>query len=206
MSPWGIDMVGILRRHRPRLFTTSDFRTLTGVSPTAATQALRRLAMRRLVLKIKRGVWINGLESDINAFEAVPFLTAPWPSYVSLYSALSQYGIVAEIPHLVYGVTSGPPAKYRTPIGDFSLHHLSPRLIWGYETRREGDATYLIAEREKAFLDLVYLALIPRSPLRMPRRRESRWDLNAVKLKKYVARFKFPPLRSALCEMGALKY
>lgn len=202
MSPSGIDLVGILNRHDLRVFTTSDFRTLTGLAPSAATQALRRLAARQLLLRIKRGAWVNRLASSFNTFEAVPYLASPWPSYVSLHSALSQYGVVAEIPHVVYGVTSGPPAKYRTAIGDFSLHHLPSHLIWGYETRREGPSVYLVAEPEKAFLDLVYLALIPRSPLRMPHKRGRRWDLDITKLKRYARRFQFRPLSEVLPRIG----
>lgn len=200
MSPAGIELVGLLHRHDLRIFTTADFQTLTGAAPSAATQALRRLAARGLVLRIKRGVWVNRF-IDCHAFEAVPFLTAPWPAYVSLYSALSHGGIVAEIPHVIYGVTAGPPAKYRTGIGDFALHHLPSRLIWGYATRQEGAATYLIAEPEKAFLDLVYLSLIPRSPLRVPHKRSHRWNLDAATLKKYAVRFHFSPLRKAVHRM-----
>jgi predicted transcriptional regulator of viral defense system len=198
-------MVSTLRRYPLRLFTTSDFRTLTGVSSSAATQALRRLLARELVLKIKRGLWSSRLGPDIDPFEAVPFLAAPWPSYVSLYSALSQHGIVAEIPHVIFGVTSGPPFKRQTPVGNFSLHHLPPHLIWGYETRKEGAATYLMAEPEKAFLDLVYLALTPRSPLQLPHKRSRRWNLDVIKLTEYCRRFNFPPLQPALQKLGACR-
>lgn len=193
MSPTGMDIISLMHRHRLRIFTTADFRTLTHLSATAATQTLRRLAARQLVLRIKRGVWVNGL-AGVHAFEAVPFLTAPWPAYVSLHSALSHAGIVAEIPHVIYGVTSGPPAKYHTAIGDYSLHHLPAHLLWGFTTRQEGAAIYLIAEPEKAFLDLVYLALMPRSPLQMPHKRSRRWNLDAATLKQYAARFQFPAL------------
>lgn len=201
MSPTGLDIISVLHRHRLRIFTTADFRTLTNLSATAATQTLRRLAARQLVLRIKRGVWVNGL-AGAHAFEAVPFLTAPWPAYVSLHSALSHADIVAEIPHVIYGVTSGPPAKYHTAMGDYSLHHLPSHLMWGFTTRQEGAATYLIAEPEKAFLDLVYLALIPRSPLQMPHKRSRRWNLDAAKLKTDAARFQFPALAPALRELG----
>ena len=43
-------------------------------------------------------------------------------------------------------------------------------------------------------MDLVYLALIPRSPLELPIKREHKWDLDKEKLKRYAARFKFEPL------------
>ena len=55
-----------------------------------------------------------------------------------------------------------------------------------------------MAEREKAFLDLVYLALTPRSPLRPPHKRGRSWDLDKVKLTAYARRFDYKPLESWL--------
>lgn len=199
----GLDLIRILHDHRLRTFTTGDFQTLTRLSSVAAAQALRRLAGRKLVLKMKRGLWVNQL-ANIHVFEVVPYLTLPWLSYVSLYSALSQYGIVAEVPHVIYAVTCGPPSKYKTAVGDFFFHHLPNHLMWGYEVRKEGESTYVIAEPEKAFLDLVYLALIPRSLLRLPTKRERRWKLDTTKLKKYVRRFQFQPMLLALKKLEVL--
>lgn len=187
----------LLRRiqaHELRVFTTADVITLTGLAPAAATKALARLAAQELVTRIKKGVWVNKLAADLNPYEAVPQLRAPWPAYVSLHSALADYGVIEEIPHLVYAVSPAMPRRYHTAIGDFSIHHLPRRLIWGYEVKRQGRASYPIAEPEKAFLDLVYLALIPRSPLGLPQKRERAWTLDARTLKRYAARFEFAPL------------
>lgn len=188
------DLLSVIRGHRLRVFTTSDLMTLTGLSRTAAAHALRRVASRQLVRRIKRGLWINGMTEDIAPYELVPHLVAPWPAYVSLYSALAGYGVVQEIPQIIYAVTSSRPRRYRTPLGSFHFHHLPARLIWGYEMKRAGGAAYPIAEPEKAFLDLAYLALIPRSPLELPRGRGKAWNLDRGKLKEYAARFGFPPL------------
>ena len=196
------EIIGILREHDLRIFTTADFITLSGLKAASATQALLRLAAQNLIVRIKRGVWVNKLFSDLDPYEAVPFLRAPWPAYVSLHSALADYGVVEEIPHLVYAVTSTMPRKYPTPIGEFRFHHLPKRLIWGYEIRQTGAGQYPVAEREKAFLDLVYLALTPRSPLRLPHKRERRWDLDKVKLTVYARRFEYKPLESWLKTNG----
>lgn len=198
MNVSAASLLKLLQRHGLRVFTSADIITLTGLAPAAATKALTRLAEQDLVGRIKRGVWVSRLSTDSNPYEAVPYLRAPWPAYVSLYSALSDHGVVEEIPHVVYAVSAAPPKRYRTSIGEFSIHHLPERLVWGYAVKRQGQASYPVAEPEKAFLDLVYLALIPRSPLELPHKRERRWDLNKEALKRYAARFGFGPLTNWL--------
>ncbi|MBI4061537.1 MAG: type IV toxin-antitoxin system AbiEi family antitoxin domain-containing protein [Elusimicrobia bacterium] len=186
--------IGLIQKHGLRVFTTADFITLSGLAAAAATHALSRLAAQGLIARIKRGVWASRLAADLNAYEAVAYLRAPWPAYISLYSALADYGIVEEIPHVVYGVSPAPPKRYQTAIGDFSIHHLPARLIWGYRVARPGKTSYLLAEPEKAFLDTVYLALIPRSVIGFPHKRGRRWKLDRNKLRRYAKRFRFPPL------------
>ena len=186
--------VKLIQTHHLRVFTTADFATLSKLAASAATHALRRLPRNNLTVQIKRGIWVNAIAQNINPFEAVPYLRFPWPAYVSLYSALADFGVVSEIPQVIYAVSSATPKRYRTPIGSFHIHHLPEHLIWGYEVRRAGHETYPLADPEKAFLDLVYLALIPRSPIQLPHKRGKTWNLNIAKLKKYAARFDFKPL------------
>jgi len=188
------DMASLLEEHDQRVFTTGDFAILSGTSVALASQHLRRMTASGLVTRIKRAVWINRLARGINPCEAVPYLRAPWPAYVSLHSALSEHGVIEEIPQVTYAVTPALPWRYRTPLGAFHYHHLPNRLIWGYSVRRSGSASYPMADPEKAFLDLVYLALIPRSPLGFPRKREKAWNLDTAKLMRYAGRFKYPPL------------
>ncbi len=187
-------LTALLQRHHIRIFTTRDLGLLAGVPPAAAAQSLHRLAADGLVARIKRGVWIHRAAPGLHPFEAVPALSAPWPSYVSLHSALSAHGLIEEVPHVTRAVTSGLPRKYPGPLGDFQFHHLPNRLLWGFTRHRTGEAVYPLAEPEKAFLDLAYLALIPRSPLGFPRKRTARWHLDAGKALWYAARFGFPPL------------
>ncbi|MBI3292138.1 MAG: type IV toxin-antitoxin system AbiEi family antitoxin domain-containing protein [Elusimicrobia bacterium] len=189
-----------MRDHRLRVFRTADVMTLARMSPFGATQALRRLAAQGLITRIKRGLWVNRILQDFHPFEAVPFLTAPWPSYVSLYSALAEAGVVDEIPEITYAVSSGRPDQQRTLVGVFFIHHLPTRLMWGYEMKMVGQGRYPLADPEKAFLDLVYLALVPRSSLGFPHKRGSRWELDLVKLKTYALRFNYPRLLEFLKE------
>lgn len=107
MSISATDILDLLRKNELRIFRTTDIATLTGMSASSATHILERLRKQNLLTKNKRGLWVNALSSNINSFEYLPYLTAPWPSYVSLHSALSGLGIIEEIPHVIYGVTAG---------------------------------------------------------------------------------------------------
>ena len=200
MSVSAAALVRLMQKHSLRVFSTSDLVTISGLAPAAATQALRRLAAEDLVVRIKKGLWVSKLAADFNPYEALPGLRAPWPAYVSLYSVLADLGLVEDIPQVVYGVCAGPPKRLRTPIGEFHVHHLPARLIWGYEFKHQGHAGYPVAEPEKAFLDLAYLALIPRCPLAFPVKRGKKWELDVPKLRQYAKRFEFPPLESWLKE------
>ena len=70
--------------------------------------------------------------------------------------------------------------------------------MWGFEMRQTGLGQYPIADREKAFLDLVYLALTPRSPLQLPHKRGRAWELDKFTLTVYAKRFNYAPLKSWL--------
>jgi len=198
MSQSATGLLKQLQDHRFRLFTTSDVMTLTGMKPPAATQALRRLAAQGLLSPIKRGLWANRMIQDLDPMETISHLTAPWPSYVSLYSALSLHRIIEEVPQAIYAVSAARARRYHTPIGDYRIHHLPQRLIWGFQIEHHGRASFPMADPEKAFLDLAYLGLIPRSPLGMPYQRDKRWKLDFRKLAAYAKRFRFPPLLNYL--------
>ena len=194
MSRPATELLKRLQDHDLRFFTTADVITLARQSPAAATHALRRLASQGLLVALKRGVWAVRFVESLDPMEAVPHLTSPWPGYVSLYSALSRYGLIEEVPHLIYAVSTVRTRRYQTPLGEFRIHHLPKELIWGFREEHSGRGSFPVAEPEKAFLDLAYLGLIPRSPLGLPYKRDHRWKLDLAKLKRYARRFQFPPL------------
>lgn len=202
MSQPATALLRLLQRHHLRCFTTADLRAIAGMKTSAAAQALRRLAAQELVVRIRRGLWVLAPTEALSLYEAVPYLAAPWPACVSLYSALADAGVVEEIPHLVYGVTAGRSLKIHTSLGPVHLHHLPARFLWGYRTKTAGQVRYPVADPEKAFLDLLYLSLVPRTGLRPPPRRTRRLPLDRTLLKRYAARFRYPPLTRALRAMG----
>ena len=196
-----VQLLNLLRINKLRIFTTGDMLNLTGMTRTAASQSLARLEEQELLVRIKRGVWVNQTAERINPYEATPYLAAPWPAYISLYSALADAGVIEELPQVIYAVTSHQPKKMSTPIGEFRFHHIPTRLVWGYAVKQFASGSYPVAEPEKAFLDLVYLSLIPRSPIQRVHKRSKKWNLDAKKLHRYAVQFQYPPLLKYLKQL-----
>ena len=80
------------------------------------------------------------------------------PSYISLHTALSFYGIIPEAVVEITSVTTQKTCHYKNAFGQFSYQTIRPRLFWGFEpkTMRDGKQ-YMMATPEKAIIDLLYL-------------------------------------------------
>jgi hypothetical protein len=79
-------------------------------------------------------------------------------SYVSAQSALAYYNMIPEYVPSVVSVSAGRPHTWNTPMGTFMFRHIKPELIVGYEwVELDEGQSALIANPEKALLDLIYL-------------------------------------------------
>ena len=80
------------------------------------------------------------------------------PSYISLHTALSFYGMIPEAVVQITSVSSLKTATFKNPFGEYSYKNLKSELMFGYEPRPMADGkTLLFATPEKALLDLLYL-------------------------------------------------
>ena len=80
------------------------------------------------------------------------------PSYISLHSALSFYGLIPETVVQITSVTSLKTAVFRNSFGEYSYKSVRDDLMFGYNPRPLADGrTTAYATREKALLDLLYL-------------------------------------------------
>ncbi len=134
--------------------TTREASVAWSLDPSATTHALTRLAAVGLVKRLRHGVWQIG-SGKIDPLLVLPVLTQPYPSYVSLWSALFGHGMIEQIPRSVYAVSLGGARSVKTEAGEFRIHHVSPDLYGGAEggaSLRAGTAT-----PEKALFDTVYL-------------------------------------------------
>ncbi len=134
--------------------TTADAAAVLGLSGTAASQLLRRLSKTGLVTAFRKGVW--ALVERPDALALAEYVTAPYPAYVSLQTALYQRGLIEQIPSMIYLVSLARSAQVETAIGTYSVHHVQPALFGGFEVLQ--DSGIKLALPEKALIDLLYLS------------------------------------------------
>lgn len=80
------------------------------------------------------------------------------PSYISLHTALSFYGMIPEAVVQITSVTSLKTISFTNDFGEYSYGNVKEDLMFGYELKpMSGDRTLQFAKPEKALLDLLYL-------------------------------------------------
>ena len=135
-------------------FRTSDAAAFLGVRTAHASKLLARLALSGHLVRLGRARW--GFKDRIDPLSLPEYLTAPYPSYVSLQSALFHHGMISQIPSVLYAVSPARTRTYRTPLGTVSVHRVQPSFFFGYETPGKGGGK--IATAEKALVDFLYLS------------------------------------------------
>lgn len=141
----------LLQLDRP-IFTTREAAALWRTEQTSASRRLGRLEKAGLLLRIQRGLW--ALDPGIEPRIVGPYLTTPFPAYVSLFSALAEHGMIEQIPRQISLVSLARPRRIRTSLGVYAVHQLTPELFGGFEgNEREG----YLARPEKALFDLAYV-------------------------------------------------
>jgi len=115
--------------------------------------------------RLKRGIYI--LADRYRTTPIDPFFLANQlvsPSYVSLESALSFYDLIPEQTFAVTSVTPRGTRQFTNVMGTFIYRSMKPNLFFGYEPIMVEEQEVLIASREKALLDTLYLNPSPNEP------------------------------------------
>ena len=147
--------LAILRELGVPAIGTSDAAAALGLSNTAASQTLTRLAKAGLIRSVRHGAW--WLEDTLDPLRLPEYLTAPLPSYVSLQTALHRRGLIEQIPAVVYAVSLARTQRLSTKVGTFSIHHVAPEVFGGFEETTGGGK---LATAEKALFDFAYLSSV----------------------------------------------
>lgn len=146
------DAFGDLLRLGQPIIETREAAARLGVSVSRASQLLRSLEGSGLVRRLRQGLW--ALRTDVEPFSVPPYLTAPFPAYVSFWSGLARHGMIEQIPRQIFVASLDRSQRVATTVGTYSIHHLAPEVFGGYEGSEE--VGYL-ATPEKALFDTVYL-------------------------------------------------
>jgi len=79
------------------------------------------------------------------------------PSYISLETALSYYGLIPESIYSITSISTRKTASFETPVAEFNYGKVKNGLFFGYEISEHADNTFKMASPEKAVLDFFYL-------------------------------------------------
>lgn len=147
------DVHARLKKLKAPVFRTADVMAYLDVKKDHASRLLARLKDSNHIVRVKRGLWVfpEGLEPL-----ALPeYLTAPFPSYISMQSALYYHGMISQIPTITYSVSLARTHIFKTSLGTFSIHHINPSFFLGYKP--VGKFGIKMAIPEKALLDFLYM-------------------------------------------------
>ena len=144
------DTIKLFKEREIDLFTLDDFGRLLDIkNQNTIYKKIQRLEKKAIFRKLIKGKYWFSL-SRFNDFKTANFLFQP--SYVSLESALSFYGIITGFSYRITSLTTNKPRSFIFDEKDFFYSHINPDFFWGYEKKED----FLIAEKEKALLDFLY--------------------------------------------------
>jgi len=108
------------------------------------------------LVMFRRGLYvINDFKNQIDISVFATKLYSP--SYISLETALSFYGIIPEAVFTVTSVSTRKTKNFSTPVGKFSYQKIKKEAFGGYETRKQEGVSFSLALPEKAIVDFLYL-------------------------------------------------
>lgn len=130
---------------------TRDVSACLNIPHAQASKILERLVKAGRFVRLMRGKWATSTELD--PLILPEYLTAPFPSYISLQTALFYHGMISQIPQTIYAVSLARTRQYTNRFGTISIHHLQPGFFFGFEAARQ----IKMATPEKALIDVLYL-------------------------------------------------
>lgn len=132
------------------------------------------------------------------------------PSYISLESMLSFYGLIPDVIFTTTSVATLKTMHYKTVVGDLYYYTIKPELYFGYcflpfmseKTANQFNRQLRIAELEKAILDFFYLRKIYRTKQDIIDLRFDRYTIqNELKMEtlyNYLSKFKSKALEQCI--------
>ncbi len=141
----------LLEMGRPVIETREAAARLKTTSSSAA-RVLRAVEAAGLARQVRHGLW--ALDSEAEPAVVAPYLTAPYPAYVSFWSALARHEMIEQIPARIEVASLHRSKTVETPFGVFIVRRLAPEVFTGFEGDPERG---YFANPEKALFDTVYV-------------------------------------------------
>ena len=144
------------------IFTPREFYDVFDIPPKTGSVFISRNLKSGLFLKLRNNFYMLK-DSNPPLYGIANKLYQP--SYISLESALSHYGIIPEIVYTITSVTTKPTREFKTPKSVFSYQRIKKSVFAGYSPVVIEGSVVLLAEPEKALADYLYFVDLKRASL-----------------------------------------
>jgi predicted transcriptional regulator of viral defense system len=140
----------ILYKKKVSLFGINDAKKVFAISKdNTVYKLLQRLEKKNIIKRIENGKYLFSF-TEVSDFEIANFLFSP--SYISLESALSFYGILSQFPYTITSVTSKKSKRVVYEDKEYEFVHIESKYFYGFLKKDR----FLIASPEKALIDMLY--------------------------------------------------
>ncbi len=123
----------------------------------ALDAGLARLVSKKILLRAAKGVYVNALSPNAgpDSIELVArALRRGEINYISLESALSEYGVISQIPMRLTVMTTGRRGEYHTPFGVIEFTHTARGMLDLIDGIVETGRPLKMASKQTALRDL----------------------------------------------------
>ena len=142
------------------VFTKDDLRTIFHEDDIHAFEAsLRRLIKSNVLRRAANGVYVFTLaDNKLDILESVAVsLRRGGYNYVSLESALSEYGVISQIPMRLTVMTTGRRGTFHTPYGTIEFTHTARHWLDVLDGTLETKTPLRMATKQTAYHDLKHV-------------------------------------------------
>lgn len=180
VRPKGIELIKNLRGFHKAYFTVADLEKVLDLKRESLYVTLNRLVKSGVLVRLAKNIYSLFTEAVDRQKIANELY---FPSYLSFETALSQYGILSQIPYTQTFATLRPTKKMIIADVAVEYSHIKKELFFGY-TLKNGK---YIAEREKALLDELYMVSMGKRSI-VTEELDLK-DIDKNKLEKYAKKF-----------------
>lgn len=146
-----LDNLNKLYKNNISLLTTLDIENLLQIKSSRTLEDLiKRLIQENVLTSVEKGKYYVTSKQPSN-FEIANFLYSP--SYISFETALNYYGLLSQFPLEITSATLGKKAEKEINNQLYTYSKIDKKLFTGYYK----ESNYLIATKEKALFDEIYL-------------------------------------------------
>ena len=122
------------------------------------TNNLTRWCNQGLLIRLRQGWYAFSECRQIPEFARYVAGRIYKPSYISLHTALSFYGMIPESVVSINSVSTLKTTSFSNDFGTYTYQSIKPELFFGFELKKTSDGRSIpFATPEKALLDLLYL-------------------------------------------------